>query len=185
MRIVIVGTQCTGKTSLINSIKASSFRQYDYTVLSEVVRGMSKRLDVKINKEFEFLSQDFIFTQHRINAMTYKNMVSDRGCIDALAYTIYNKRQGLIKDTEYDIFEKSFKETLPYYDLVFYLPIEFPLISDNFRSTDEQFRIDIDKIFKEIFDLYKIKYVTLSGFLEERLVTFLTNFENEKNKRNI
>ncbi len=185
MRIAIVGTQCTGKTTLIKSLKESTCLPLRYKIKDEVVRTLGSQIDLKINKDFDFKSQGLIFLNHMENVLDCTDMITDRSCIDAFVYTTYNYKKGKLTEAQYNYFKSLFELNLPYYDKIFYLPVEFELVSDGFRSTDERFRVDIDVLFREIFCLFKIKPVILEGDLTERNSKFFKIFHNEENKRNI
>ena len=55
------------------------------------------------------------------------------------------------------------------YDRVFYLPIEFPMELDGVRSEDVEFQKDVDQRYKEYLSQLGIKYIILSGSVEERV----------------
>jgi nicotinamide riboside kinase len=55
------------------------------------------------------------------------------------------------------------------YDLVFYIPIEFPLEKDGVRFEDDEYQKIIDLQIIKYLKRYKIPYITLTGTLEERL----------------
>ena len=78
-----------------------------------------------------------------------KEFITDRTTIDILAYTL-------------DIQEVNYKNWINEhcvgrYDILFYLPIEFPIQNDGVRNTDEQYRELIAKRIRRILqelDLY-------------------------------
>ena len=58
----------------------------------------------------------------------------------------------------------------------FYVPIEFDVEDDGFRSTNEEFRREIDKNISDMFDYMEelhmgLNVFTLRGTVEERLAT--------------
>jgi len=55
------------------------------------------------------------------------------------------------------------------YDLVFYIPIEFPIEKDGLRFEDEHYQEIIDLQILKLLKRYKIPYITVSGTIEERL----------------
>ena len=60
--------------------------------------------------------------------------------------------------------------------LVFYFPIEFPVVDDGFRSKDEEFRKKIDENIKNILNYRHIPYIEVRGTVEERLNTIKQHF---------
>ena len=163
MKIAIIGSQCTGKTTLLNKIKETKILSDKFVYLNKVVRSLVKEQNIKINAD----------GAHQKNVRIFNNMVTDRSCIDALAYTLYNKN--LFTPQQLEVFEDLFFNTFALYDKIFYLPIEIELKSDGFRSLDPIFRKEIDKLFLYILEKYQIKFVTLRGSIEERLLTFKQN----------
>ena len=53
--------------------------------------------------------------------------------------------------------------------MYFYIPIEFEVEYDGFRSMNEDFRKEIDKNIKDLLDGMGIDYIELRGTVEERL----------------
>src|ERR1035437_10033276 len=123
MKIAIVGAQCTGKTTLLNKIKESNILDGSYIFVNEIVRTLVKEKSIKINTEGDYDSQLLILQTHYNNACQYQNLVTDRGCVDAWAYALYNHNKGSFTDKEMLTFGKLFSQTLALYDKVFYLPI--------------------------------------------------------------
>lgn len=57
------------------------------------------------------------------------------------------------------------------YDIVFYVPIEFPLERDAIRYEGVEFQKQIDDIIVDGLHHFGQPYITLSGSLEERMDT--------------
>jgi hypothetical protein len=53
--------------------------------------------------------------------------------------------------------------------LLVYVPIEFAIEDDGERSVDPDFQLKIDFLIKNILDTSGIKYITVTGTVEERL----------------
>lgn len=170
MKIAIVGAQCTGKTTLLNVLKeVPEFK--DYLYVKEIVRSLNKEKSIKINTEADFDSQLSIFKKHS-EILEKDNFITDRSSIDAMVYSYRNFQHGLFDESEFLEFEGLFLNTAYLYDKVFFLPVEFELESDGFRSTDREFQQEINNLFFEIFRTYEIDFVSLTGSLQERLDTF-------------
>lgn len=95
-----------------------------------------------------------------------ESFISDRTVIDVLAYATTMCRPSMTARLK-DMAEMHL-ETNPY-DLVFYIPIEFPLEKDGVRFEDEHYQEIIDLQIKKYLKRYKIPYITLTGTVEERL----------------
>lgn len=170
MRIAIIGAQCTGKSTLLDKVKESGILSPGYIFCEEVVRKLVKEKQILINKEGDFESQKAIFYAHLDNARENIDMVTDRSCIDAWVYTLYNREQFNV--AELNELNFLFVHTLAFYDKIFYLPVEFELESDGFRSLDKEFQAAIDEKFRYILNMYNIQYNRLSGSIENRFQLF-------------
>lgn len=164
MLISLSGTQSVGKTTIINIIRQmKSFEKFDF--INEIVRDIKRDYGVNINEFGNDDTQLLILNTHLFNILKYynkKDMITDRGLIDGVAYTLYlynkNEIPSWIKDYAIDLFNKY----ITYYDYVFYIPPEFMIVHDGERSTSEQFRIDVDKIFNELLDLIRKNHTKTS-----------------------
>lgn len=161
----------------MNKIRESGLLT-DYQFADEIVRTLVRERGIKINEEGEFNSQVAVFRAHKKNVENYANLITDRCCLDAMVYTLHNRKDFTTR--EINIFQRYFDETLPQYDLIFYLPVEFEVKDDGFRSTNEIFRRKIDEYFKALILIYDIKVVTLTGSIEERLKLFKEEYEKSK-----
>lgn len=55
------------------------------------------------------------------------------------------------------------------YDIVFYIPPEIPLEEDGVRSLDPEFQRKVDEHYREVLEERGIKYITITGSVEERV----------------
>jgi nicotinamide riboside kinase len=97
---------------------------------------------------------------------TMQDFISDRTVIDVLAYATTMCRPSMTARLK-DMAEMHLKDNP--YDLVFYIPIEFPLEKDGVRFEDDSYQKIIDLQILKYLKRYKIPYITLTGTLEERL----------------
>lgn len=176
MRIAIVGAQGTGKTTLLNQVEKMYGDSFLY--IKEIVRSLHKEKSIKINKEADFDSQMMIFEKHAENAKL-SDFISDRSAIDAFVYSYLNFKKGKFSESEFTEFESIFLSIIDSYDKIFFIPIEFELKSDGFRDTDKVFQKEINDLFLEVFYLYDINFISLSGTVKERLNRFKFHI-NEK-----
>ena len=65
---------------------------------------------------------------------------------------------------EFIKFQNDYPDTV-----YFYVPIEFDVVWDGFRSVDEDFRKEIDKNIKDLLDAMQVDYIELRGTVEERV----------------
>lgn len=73
-----------------------------------------------------------------------KIYLMDRSCLDFIAYSRVFARKGLLSKYYLEQIEKGCKDLWRYIDVIFYLPIEFPIVSDGVRSEDEALRKEVD-----------------------------------------
>lgn len=181
MKIVITGSQCSGKSTLINVLKKEEALS-NFTFFDEIVRSLVKDKGIKINREADYESQLAIFEMHKKNAET-SSFISDRSAIDAFVYAYKNFKLGFFTESEFFEFEALFLETLPLYDKIFFLPVEFEMISDGFRDEDKIYQKEINDLFLEVFFEYDINFISLTGDTIQRLDRFKFHIY-EKDRRN-
>ena len=166
MRILLVGSHSTGKTTLMKKMS-----ELGYDTREEVIRKcLSENTKVKINKEADDESQQLFFTE-TMKSMEGKNFIADRCPLDILAYTSYQEKHGKIS---YSTFKQQYESVQKFIndnnDLKFaFIPIEFPLENDSVRDSDEEYRKDIENEFIRLLLSFKIDYSIITGTIEERV----------------
>lgn len=164
-RIHLVGTQGVGKTTVLNH-----YKDLGYRCITEVVRNLAKE-GVKINEMGDDDSQKIIFKEYKRLLSSKKGYISDRGLADVTGYTfslcVSEKVDKKLADKQYLVAEKFYRENPDI--IVCYFPIEFPVVDDGVRSTDEDFRADVDFMIKNFLDCAGVKYHTITGTVEERI----------------
>lgn len=166
MKLAIMGTHSTGKTTLVNELK----KHIDLPIISEVARSFPR--DITDNPINEMNRQMNIFDRQLYEEdLNYKGFISDRSTIDNAAYMILALREYgyYIPINVYMDVIKNIKLATnninKFYDYLFYIPIEFETVDDGFRNIDEVERKNIDMIIKELYD---IEYI-ITGTIEERV----------------
>lgn len=185
-RVIYTGAQGTGKTTILNIMRAA------YDVITEVVRNLSKK-GVKINEQGTLDGQETIFNEYKRLLGKKREYISDRGLTDVTAYTMYlashekntDEKAALVRLAQNQInYIKQFVEKNP--DIVYcYFPIEFPVVNDGVRSTDEEFRKEIDKHIVDILKTVNIPYITVTGSVEQRLSTCMDVMEYVKYRNSL
>lgn len=154
-KIAICGSFSTGKTTLAKQLA----RKLKYKLLPEVARMMIEdgfRLDLEVTPAIEML-----MVEKQEELEQGDDWVADRCLIDILAYSMV-----LFQD---DKFLNEINDRLDQakYDIIFFIPIEFPIKDDGVRSTDAEFQKKIDRRIREILKGYKCH--TLRGDKKTRL----------------
>lgn len=164
MKIVITGAQGVGKTTLANQISTIK----NYKLLPEVARimiDMGHTLDMGVTLDLEFKMLNIQKKMEEDEAP----WVADRCLIDIVAYSgILFPNSRKLNRISFHWLKKS------QYDLIFYLPIEFPIEDDGVRSIDVDFQQQVDKKIKHVLNQISYKNAkprlfTITGSKEERL----------------
>lgn len=159
---VLIGSHGVGKSTLLNEIKPL---RPDYYFTDGFSRPVKRGLG-----GIQFQDKDIV-EQRIINELTLwgwenyigQNVVSARSLIDAIIYTEYYHPKIDTSFLRYK-FRKT-KENVVF----FYIPIEFPIINDGERYTDEEDREKINNKIQLFLQQEDISFITLSGSINDRL----------------
>lgn len=168
-RIVFTGAQGTGKTTVLKEFEKKGMK-----VITEVVRRLAKT-GVKINKDGDEDGQTKIFEVYEYELGYPSNpidgYISDRCLVDVIAYSMYLAEQGKVSDEFVkDQMNKliKFKNENP--DIAYcYFPIEFDVVADGIRDTDEEFRAAIAHNIIAVMQEAGIQPIIVKGTVEERV----------------
>lgn len=162
MKLAIIGTHSTGKTTLVNKL-AEKLRTNGYKVT--VVPEMARLCPYPINGGTSHEAQQWILEKQiaEENLLNDEDgiIVCDRACIDSLAY--YH-RHGLLSNSLEKVlpWEEVAARHVPTYDFLFKtqkLPI--PAVADGQRDVDEDFRQEIDEILLGLLKKYDVPFTLL------------------------
>lgn len=166
-RIVFTGAQGTGKTTVLKE-----FENRGLNVITEVVRELAKA-GVKINKDGDEKGQTKIFKTYKekLSSSNINGYISDRCMVDVVAYSMYLAEQGKISD---EFVKKQMKQLIKFKnenpDIAYcYFPIEFDVVADGVRDTDEEFRTAIDHNITTVMQEAGIHPIIIKGTVEERV----------------
>ena len=164
-RIVFVGAQSTGKTTILKKFEEDGT---NLPIITEIVRNLAKE-GVKINKDGDADSQVKIFDAYE-EALAKNEFISDRGLLDVVAYTVYLAREGKVStDFADDQLKLLHRFVNSNRDIIYcYFPIEFDVVDDGVRDLDEDFRKTIDENILSLLAAFNIQFVVVSGDVEER-----------------
>jgi hypothetical protein len=167
MKIGFTGTVSVGKTTLVNSLKElPEFKHYDFaTERSKYLRD----LGIPLNTDSTLKGQT-IFLSERCSELIRHNIITDRTVIDVMAFTL---NADSISHFDKAMFEKYASAFIEEYDWIFYVSPAGVSIEDNsVRTTDEEYRKQIDQTIKQLYSeyLYKIKnFGIIAGSNEDRI----------------
>jgi len=184
MKIAVCGTQCVGKSTLIDDMLAQmpEFKKPTFTYRDAIKNA---GLTDKINRKTCTDSQRIIFNAvvKEIQEST-PYTIHDRSVLDAVAYTEwptrYDQEDTDISKSDVRKMKKAACEYMELYDLIIYIPIDesIDLKSDDLRDVNPEYRRQMAKIMDSLylpvfesiqFDKYGYKVLTVSGSREERL----------------
>lgn len=178
MRIALIGTHCSGKTTLLNLLKKES-RFNNYSFKEEPIRVVSK-YGFEINEKANDESQLAMLSLHLMN-LQEDNFISDRSLLDLYIYVEYlNRKNKVISQKTVDFIKEITFNNLYKYDYLFYCMPEFGLDTDGFRSLDKEFQDGIHKLFIDTLHILDLKNVyLLKGNSEDRLKELIKTIEEK------
>ena len=173
MKIGICGSHGVGKTKIFDEIKLNLSDKFDIEGISEIPRRLTQYFtdnDLLKKNNNTFALQNIIMIYQLIEENFVKNnnrslILSDRTLVDHLAYTLL-LHNGSMSNDEMELLKLISIKYLKTYDIIFYIPIEFELVSDDVRSGDRIFQKEIDEHIK-LF-IKDFKYFTLTGSVNQR-----------------
>ena len=162
MKIALSGSHGTGKTTLLQSLAPLN-------QITEVARDLIAKIgnprDME-NKERSQFQELLFFRQMKMELVAW-DFFSDRSLVDILAYS-----------QDLPIYGELLEEAKKYlkkheYDIVFFLPIEFPMEKDRVRIEDDLFsphnyRQVIEYRIIDIARELGVELVEVRGTIEER-----------------
>jgi GTPase SAR1 family protein len=158
MKIAVIGTQNTGKTTYINDFlkKWSMYKTPDKSY-----RDLIKNKNLPHSKEGTEESQTEILNclvDQAIEFSKDENIILDRCVLDVLAYSTWLCLNNKVSDKFLDQQRIIVRETLKLYDILFFIPLTKAVkieIEDNGkREIDPIYREEIDNIFKVFQESY-------------------------------
>jgi len=161
MRITVAGSHGVGKTTFTKALAES----LGFNYIHDIVREEAAKKGFIINEDTPPEVQLWLVArQWELETTTPEGWVADKSLFDYIVYGELVLKDENVKGVIRDIVRRNAR-----YDFVFYLPIEFPMEEDGVRSPDPGFQRDIDLRFKECLAEFGVKYIVLSGSVEERV----------------
>lgn len=169
MRVAIIGTHSTGKTTLAKAIAEAFPIPY--------VRG-DKALDLASQlfpgRKLDELEYDehWLFQQHMLKSLVESarpegDFVSDGCPLTCIPYSLIFCGEAVAQEPDYQaLVDESHRWTKSFTHLI-YLPPEIGLEKDSFRPESEYFRLAVDKVLREILREYA--YYKVRGTVAERV----------------
>ncbi|MGI8425710.1 MAG: AAA family ATPase [Actinomycetota bacterium] len=171
IRIAIVGSFSTGKTTLAEELAA----RLDLPLLPETAREVVE-LGFKLDKDATPATEALIFLKQYNNEISTPDFVGDRSLVDVMAYAgwVLDNQPATKEIALWEECKKLAERRLRgNYSHVFYLPIEFPIVLDGLRPDDPQFQKEIDERLLSILEYHDIGFTSVTGSVEERVAKIL------------
>lgn len=159
MKIAVIGAQNTGKTTFIEDF-IKQWPMYNrcskpyYTTLV-------KEKGITLNESGSEESQEAIMNSLIDQVMPgtkRDNIIYDRSVLDNLMYTLWMNGKGVVSDEFVKKCIPIIKESLTFYDILFFLPITkhspIPIEEKDHRSNSQEFRSEADNIMKALVFQY-------------------------------
>jgi nicotinamide riboside kinase len=160
MRISVVGSHGTGKTTLCKKLASKYELNYIPDIVPEAFRrGFEINEDTPPETQFWILSK-----QLELERNTPEPWIMEKSLWDNVVYGRFSIRDSKVLSVIEDIVTNNAK-----YDVVFYLPIEFPIEDDGLRSLDPKFQKEIDKKLRVYLKSNKVVFHELGGNIEARI----------------
>ncbi len=159
MRIAIAATHGAGKTEFAKALAKAINGNY----IHDIVREEAIPKGFKFNEDTPPETQLWLtMRQWELEKLTPEPWIADKCLFDYLVYG-----EIILREEEFKKIIRRVVESNAHYDFVFYFPAEFPMEEDGFRSKELQ--PIVDKYYKEYLEKRGIKYITLTGSVEERV----------------
>lgn len=160
MRIAIAGSHGTGKSTLGKAL----CKHFGFNFIPDVV-PQAFRLNFTINETCPPETQMWILSkQLELERNTPEHWIMEKTLWDNVVYGSYSiEDKDVIKVIRNIVFSNH------NYDLILYLPIEFPIEDDGLRSLNVEFQKEIDKKLRECFIKENVKFYELSGGVDKRM----------------
>lgn len=167
MKVWIIWTHGTGKTTILNSVQPLF---PEYNILKEVARDLFLEIGKtpqEMNKEELEKTQIEIYKRQVAWEEADDMFISDRTVYDNLAYASFVSKKAN------DEIMSSIMKTHKGYDKIFITKIEFPLEKDGIRFESDEFQKQVQDRILQILDIFQIEPILLTGSVWDRKNTFI------------
>jgi len=157
MRICISGTNCVGKSTLVEDfIKTwpDYKRPADYRDIVKKTTLSKKTNEKKQQKILDLMQEE------ASNLRSTDKIIFDRGPLDNLVYTLWANQKGIISDEFVQKTISVVKESIKKFDIIFFIPLTnvrpFEYVEEKLKkdkksgTADEEYRTEIDYLFKAL-----------------------------------
>ncbi|WP_295430185.1 AAA family ATPase [uncultured Thiodictyon sp.] len=171
MKIGIMGAQNTGKSTFVQDFLQNwPMYKKNEKHYSSLVKEKGIKLNEEGNEESQEAIMNFIIDQVMPGSKKDK-IIYDRTVLDNLMYTMWMNSKGMVSDEFVKKCIPIIKESLTFYDILFFLPITkfspIPIEEKEHRSSSLEFREESDHIMKALVNQYNLQNKTYFPFDNE------------------
>lgn len=157
MKIAIIGTHSTGKTTLAYKL-ADVLQAHGYSV--SFLNELSRMCPYPVNEQTTFEAQKWIQANQIIEEQKFQKpgtiLICDRSTLDNFAYM---QRQAERCNIDTALHKDNAIAHMDSYELVFKTTmLEIPAVNDGFRSVDDSFREEIDRRISHLLSTNSISH---------------------------
>ena len=162
MKIALTGAHGVGKTTILYNLEHPNKLQElarKYLIKDKKPSDMTD----KERRVFQYKYWDLLEKTED----NHNDFISDRSLIDVLAYQ-------LDIDSVFEVYARLIK-LLSRYDILFYIPIEFPLVVDDVRSPEIEYQLLIDMRIRSLLNIFQeshddiVRIYTIKGTVSQRI----------------
>jgi len=196
-KIGIIGTQCVGKSTLIQDMKD---KWPMFSSPNKSYRDLIKEKNLPINKEGTKESQEAILNflvDEAMESVGKKKIIYDRTPIDNLVYSLwlFDKGTSNVDEAFIDKTVSLVRNSIKFYSVIFYIPFcaenDVLLTAKTNRDIDPLYRSEIGHLFEGIYKAWEKTgsrffdtddcpaFIPLYGSRQERLA-LLSMYINDK-----
>lgn len=161
MKIITAGSHGVGKTTIAKALASKLGFNYIHDIVRE--EALPKGFVINENTPPE-VQLWLVCRQWELEKTTPESWIADKSLFDYLVYG-----EIVLKDEDIKKVIREMVKRNAHYDFVFYLPIEFAMEFDGARSENLEFQKEVDRRYRKALDNFGIKYISLSGSVEERV----------------
>ena len=173
LRIAFAGAHGVGKTSLARWLA----EEKEMTLIPDLARKL--RSSGRCPEEVKSVSDRawILWEQIRLENKGKESFVVDGAIYAAPVYIANSPYPEYTEDFEF------MATRYGNYDILFYVPVEFPPRKDYLRSDDMTYQEQVDETYRHFLEHYKIDYVEISGTIEDRKAVILHTFDEVRRNK--
>jgi thymidylate kinase len=159
MKIAFIGTQCNGKTTLIEQFLETwpMYKKPEKTY-RDLISEKKLKLNQKGDEKNQRIILDALIDESQLaSGSGEENLIFDRCVLDNIVYSLWLNAKEKVSDNFIMDCKFLVMETLKSLDIIFYLPLrrEIQLEKRKGRDIDPVYREEIDNIFRAIATSYE------------------------------